>query len=130
MNEPPVAQYLDNYDPEPNAPGSIEQQLDMCETGDLRGDEIDHSLHLSAKKRMDQADSDPIPFDELLESEQMDLSLEDREGDEMTGDDHTSGLQGGEEELKHHPNISTGMPGDRTDHDELENMINEKIRTG
>ena len=126
--EPPLSRVLDSFDPAPGAAGSIEQQLDMVEEGDLKGDEIDHSLHFSAHQRLDQADCDPIPLDELLDNEQMDLSLEDREGDEMTGDDHSSGLQGGEEELKHHPNISTGMPGDRTDHEEMENTLGEKRR--
>lgn len=38
-------------EPEPEwcSPGSIEQQLDMCEEGDLRGDEITHLHGISQK---------------------------------------------------------------------------------
>jgi hypothetical protein len=78
-------------------PGSIEQQLDMCEEGSLRGEEVlrEHRDHPSFA---------------------VDLSEEDREGDEMSGDEHSGGLQGGEPELSSpgQLHISTGLPGDQT----------------
>ena len=78
------------------APGSIEQQLDMCEEGPLRGDEVlrEHRDHPNYS---------------------MDLSEENREGDEMSGDEHSGGLQGGEPELTSpgQGHIQTGMPGDQ-----------------
>lgn len=95
-------------EPEPCAPGSIEQQLDMCEDGTLRGDDILHRHgRISAEP---VGDEDPRPLDELAFSEdhfEMDLSAEpDREGDEMSGDEHSSGLEGGE--------LGTGIPGEET----------------
>jgi len=81
-------------------PGSIEQQLDMCETGSLRGEEV-----LRANREHPNFN--------------VDMSEEDREGDEMSGDDHSSGLQGGEPELRGQKHISSGMPGDQTEHEEL-----------
>lgn len=78
------------------APGSIEQQLDMCETGNLRGEE-------TLRQHKDHGNF------------AMDMSEEDREGDEMSGDDHSSGLQGEEEELKHQPHLDSGIPGDESE---------------
>ena len=79
--------------------GSLEQQLDMCESGSLRGEEqlreyTDHPL-----------------FEE-------DMAEEDREGDEMSGDEHSNGLQGGESELESQES-SSGLPGDETRVEEL-----------
>ena len=82
--------------------GSVEQQLDMCETGTLRGDE-------SIRSNREHPNFN------------IDMSEEDREGDEMSGDDHSSGLQGGESELKNQPHIQTGLPGDETDHESSRN---------
>ncbi|MCM2324788.1 MAG: hypothetical protein NDJ90_16130 [Oligoflexia bacterium] len=68
-------------DPEPErcAPGSIERQLDMCEPNpDAEEEETE----------------EPRGADEMLERFGMDLSEPGREGDEMSGDDHSSGKQG------------------------------------
>lgn len=81
--------------------GSIEQQLDMNESGPLRGDDISHQAHRYGR------------------GSNVDMSEYGREGDEMSGDDHSSGMQGGEPELSGQPHISTGMPGDETRTDEL-----------
>lgn len=89
-------------------PGSIEQELDMCEEGSLRGDEILHSHGLTEKPT-----AGPQSADQLLNRFEVDLGEENREGDEMSGDDHSSGLQGGEPELIQ-PHIDTGIPGDET----------------
>ncbi|MBI3544362.1 MAG: hypothetical protein HY075_13910 [Deltaproteobacteria bacterium] len=74
------------------SPGSIEQQLDMCEEGSLRGDDI---LHEHGRRAV-SSDGDPAEIGEenLEENWHVDLSEEDREGDEMSGDEHSSGLQG------------------------------------
>ncbi len=92
------------------SPGSIEQQLDMCEEGHLKGDEVEH--------RVDQLETpdephtgDPMEVVDELDSFEMNFSERDREGDEMSGDDHSSGLQGGEFELEHQRHIDTGIPG-------------------
>ena len=100
-------------DPEPDwcSPGSIEQELDMCETGSLRGDEILHSHGREPRTYT----GDPPELDQIInENWEMDLSEEDREGSEMSGDEHSSGLGGSELELEGQPHISTGLPGDRT----------------
>jgi hypothetical protein len=101
------------------SPGSIEQQLDMCESGSLRGDDILHSHGLPDS----DYNGDPIELDEFqtggMENNwQMDLSEEDREGDEMSGDEHSSGIEGGEPEIERQLHIQTGLPGDRTWHEE------------
>ena len=82
--------------------GSIEQKLDMCESGPLRGDEIEHSHGVTTDE---EAGGRNYHFD---------LATAHREGDEETGDDHSSGLQGGEFEIEDQPHILTGMPGDIT----------------
>jgi hypothetical protein len=77
------------------SPGSIEQQLDMCETGSLRGDDIlySHGRTSPANK------GDPVELNEIIdENWEMDLAEEDREGAELSGDEHSSGNQGSESE--------------------------------
>ncbi len=82
--------------------GSIEQQLDMSEDPDsLRGDDFLHSHGLK------------YPPGDLEHNYRIDMSEEDREGDEMSGDEHSSGLQGeevGQETLER----AEGLPGDDT----------------
>ena len=82
-----------------NSAGSLEQQLDMCVGGSLRGDEQLREYH------------DHPLFEE-------DMAEEDREGDEMSGDDHSNGLQGGEAGDESQE-FSSGMPGDETRVEEL-----------
>jgi len=91
-------------DPEPDwcSPGSIEQQLDMCDKGSLRGDEVQHS------------------HGTMSENWEMDLAEDDREGSEMSGDEHSSGLEGGEPELEGQVHTTTGLPGDRTRREQQE----------
>ncbi len=98
-------------EPEPGAPGSIEQQLDMCEGGPLRGDEIAHERS-RARGYADGA---------ILDT--------DRETAEMSGDDHSMGLQGGEEELEHQPHIHSGMPGTEEEEHDFETDEIERRRT-
>ena len=91
--------------PEPCSPGSIEQQLDMCEEGELKGDEL---LYLHGKPTLAPTEG-PRELDELINTNwESDLSEENREGDEMSGDEHSSGLQG----------TDVGLPGERTRLDE------------
>lgn len=80
-------------DPEPDwcSPGSIEQQLDMCENGTLRGDEILHSHGGSPP----QYSGDPAELTDVLDkSWRADLSEDDREGDELSGDENSTGTGG------------------------------------
>lgn len=114
-----IAERKNPGDPEPDwcSPGSIEQELDMCETGSLRGDDILHSHGRDPAPYT----GDPQDLSELIdENWEMDLAEEDREGDEMSGDEHSSGLEGGEPELESQPNIATGLPGDRTRREDRE----------
>jgi hypothetical protein len=99
-------------------PGSIEQQLDMCEGEDsLRGDDILYSHGKDSD--IDAWDTAEIPeLIELLEMEHIDMSEPSREGDEDSGDNHSAGLQGGEPELTEQPHIETGLPGDMTGKEE------------
>jgi hypothetical protein len=75
-------------EPAPGEPGSIEQQLDMNETRGLRGDEV---LHLHGIERPHTAEMDEEEF-EL--NYRVDMSEDNREGTEMAGDEHSSGMQG------------------------------------
>jgi hypothetical protein len=94
---------------EPCSPGSIEQQLDMCEEGSLRGDNIlyQHGVDRDSVER----ENPPLDEDSELRFND-DMSEEDREGDDMSGDEHSSGLQGEEPELEQQPHILTSIPGD------------------
>lgn len=87
-------------------PGSITQQLDMNESGPLRGDEILH--HHGLPDPAGRPDGDPMPLaaDRMEHNYQVNMSEEGREGDEESGDEHSSGLQGGE---------NNGLPGDMTE---------------
>lgn len=95
--------------------GSIEQQLDMCEEGPLRGDEILHQHGIP-----DPTDSRPPLDDNLLqENYQIDMSEEWREGDEESGDEHSAGHQGSDQqELQYDTedpeDSDSGSPGEMT----------------
>ena len=106
--------------PEPGAPGSIEQQLDMVEEGTLRGEQILHEHGIPDPTDMKARLGEPLDADELMQRQCYDLDLaeEFREGSEMTGDEHSNGMQGGESELRRQPHLVTGMPGEQTEHEE------------
>lgn len=106
--------------PERGAPGSIEQQLDMVEEGSLRGDQILHSHGVTPPGDMRSRLGEPLGADELMAEQafNLDLSEEMREGAELSGDEHSSGLQGDESELRSQPHMDSGLPGDGTRHEE------------
>ncbi|OFZ18104.1 MAG: hypothetical protein A2X94_13955 [Bdellovibrionales bacterium GWB1_55_8] len=92
-------------EPLPCSPGSIEQQLDMCEDGELRGDEVLHSHGLQKNEKADLSSEDS-----MRTNFSVDMSEVDREGDEMSGDEHSLGLQGDEQqELANQ--TESGIPG-------------------
>jgi DNA-binding transcriptional ArsR family regulator len=93
--------------------GSIEHHLDMCESGELRGDEIEHRTYSPEKEWRPDEESTQImpPLDKMISRFEMNLSEENREGDEMSGDEHSSGMQGGEPELLEQPWLDDGTPG-------------------
>lgn len=104
--------------PEPGEAGSIEQQLDMMESGNLRGELASRHGKMNFN---------------------VDMSEYNREGSEMSGDEHSSGMQGGESELSTvgQRHIHTGLPGDdnRTDPASVEEGVeppfeNEKSKEG
>ncbi|MEW6057495.1 MAG: hypothetical protein AB1540_12860, partial [Bdellovibrionota bacterium] len=65
----------------------------------------------------------PVELDRMAEQNwHVDLSEENREGAEMSGDEHSAGLEGGEREIEQQSHISTGLPGDRTLHEQKEGM--------
>lgn len=105
-----IPERLNPGDSEPRrcSPGSIEQKLDMCEAGDLRGDEI---LHQHGMEDWYEEGGDPNELNEMLNNFHVDMSEEGREGDEMSGDDHSFGLQGGEFEIEGQKHIQSGTPG-------------------
>ena len=104
-------------DPEPQrcSPGSIEQQLDMCEEGELRGDNVLHTHGLDPDK-----DANVENPEEMESNFNVDMAEEDREGDEMSGDDHSAGLQGGEIEIENQRHINPGIPGEEPESVEQE----------
>lgn len=113
--------------PAPCEPGSIEQQLDMCETGPMRGDDVLHrhgyerELPKEARERM-------VPTDEIMNTFRADMSEENREGMEMSGDEHSAGMQGGDSEFEHQAHIDTDMPGEQTQDDEDEQIDLDRRR--
>ena len=67
------------------APGSIEQQLDMCEEGPRRGEEILRDKS-PIPKRGESAT--PVPLDQAIENNfNMDMAEPNREGDDLSGDE-------------------------------------------
>jgi hypothetical protein len=118
-------------DPEPEfgAPGSIEQQLDMVEEGTLKGDQLLHERQGFDSQENRARRGEPLAVDELisLDCYDLDLAEESREGCEMTGDEHSSGLQGGESELVGQPHLTTGMPGEQSRHEEFHERHREDL---
>ncbi len=96
----------------------------MAETPGLRGDEIEHS-HGAPPPYEGKYQGRP-GVDRSMEARyRVDMAEDGREGDEMSGDEHSAGLQGGEQEIEGQAHISTGLPGDQTFHDqENEREIN------
>ena len=77
--------------------GTLRQHLDMIEPGvgpwqgeGPRGDDVEHRIPHPSRP----VDSDPLPFDAVLNRWEMTLSEDNREGDEMSGDEHSIGQQG------------------------------------
>jgi hypothetical protein len=107
----PERKHPGDFEPENCSPGSIEQQLDMCEQGPIKGDEI--VRHTENRPSPNEPSSeDPMSVVEELGSFEITMSERDREGDEYSGDEHSAGLQGDEPELHGQPNISSGIPGE------------------
>ena len=67
----------------------------------------------------ERSDRDPKTLNRVTERFEMDMSEADREGDEQSGDDHSSGLQGADPEEANQPHIQRGLPGEETADDEL-----------
>lgn len=102
-------------DPEPGEAGSIEQQLDMLEEGNLKGD-----LVLGHRDDLPENSDDAIEdVDEMMNNYRIDMAETSREGDEESGDEHSSGLQGGEPDIENQEHIETGMPGDMTNKEDF-----------
>lgn len=115
-------QWPDALEVEPGEPGSIEQQLDMVETGTLKGDMV-----LGHRDEIHDIDDDEMSDEQEMDlNYRFDMSETAREGDEESGDEHSSGLQGGEPDIQHQEHIETGEPGDLTDKEE---MIERKVRS-
>lgn len=96
--------------------GSIAQHLDMIERGPLRGEEILRNHGIPPQRREHAA------LDERLMERNfnVDLSEPSREGDEESGDEHSSGLQGGDQGENQYDTASIqdsdcGMPGEMTE---------------
>ncbi|NDD90681.1 hypothetical protein EBZ37_01130, partial [bacterium] len=100
----------DPGDPEPEfgLPGSIEQQLDMCEDGSLRGDDLLHRHGLNPPAEELAFEGELLGVDELMARNpyEIDMAEEGREGSEWSGDEHSRGLQGGDSELQSQPHLS------------------------
>ncbi|OFZ42678.1 MAG: hypothetical protein A2070_09680 [Bdellovibrionales bacterium GWC1_52_8] len=95
LSEIPERRSPGDEEPVRGSPGSIEQQLDMSEEGDLRGDEI--QFHHGIVE--DERDEGAGPLDLMMsDNYNVDMSEENREGDELSGDEHSFGLQGDKEQ--------------------------------
>jgi hypothetical protein len=108
--------------PEPadqNEPGSIEQQLDMVENGPgPRGDSL---IRRKGETFDDKRDPDfvkELDGDEMLQNFHVNMAESNREGDEMSGDEHSAGLQGGDSEFYGQPTFDDELPGEETEKEE------------
>lgn len=108
-------------DPEPETglPGSIEQQLDMVEEGSLRGDELLHRHGVEPPGEDLAREGELLGVDQLMSRNafELDMAEESREGSELSGDEHSRGLQGGDSELQSQPHLSSGLPGEQDRHE-------------
>lgn len=106
------------------SPGSIEQQLDMCEEGNSRSEDIIRHID-EDKNPNDPITEDPLDLVSEINTFDYTMSERDREGDDYSGDEHSSGLQGDEIEIEGQPNINSGVPGDLgLQPDRYENVVN------
>lgn len=112
------------------------QHLDMIESDDSRKPRGDADL-FDAPDDLGEPDSQgdelPLAVDHMIHNFHFDMAEDRREGDDMSGDEHSSGLQGGDVEpvRRHgHNKISTGIPGDATDEVPLEVRKPEKKKAG
>jgi hypothetical protein len=108
-------------EPEDGLPGSIEQQLDMSEEGSLRGDEILHHHGVEPEGQDLAREGELLGVDQLMarNAYEIDMAEESREGSELSGDEHSGGLNGGDSELQSQPHLSSGLPGEQTRHEEF-----------
>lgn len=99
--------------------GTETQHLDMYEGPDenLRGDAL---LHTPPSEPEEDPEHPTLEIDQMLGKFHMDLSEESREGDEMSGDGHSSGLQGGERESLNQHHEQYGMPGEESEEQEIQ----------
>lgn len=108
--------------PEPadqNEPGSIEQQLDMVENGPgPKGDTLlrDHGKTFDDKR--DPNFVKELDADEMLQNFHINMGESNREGDEMSGDEHSAGLQGEDSEFTDQPTFDDELPGEETEKEE------------
>ena len=99
--------------PEKCAPGSIEQHLDMCEgVNEIRGEEALGHRDTTFRNLEKEPNSTLQNERQMMSNFHVDMAEESREGDDMSGDEHSSGLQGGEQELETQPHPENEMPGD------------------
>jgi hypothetical protein len=108
--------------PEPadqNEPGSIEQQLDMVENGSgPRGDSLIRKKGNTFDDKRDPNFVKELDGDEMLKNFHVNMGESNREGDEMSGDEHSSGLQGEDSEFAHQPTFDDELPGEETEREE------------
>lgn len=108
--------------PEPadqNEPGSIEQQLDMVESGPgPRGDTLIRQHGKTFDDKRDPNYVKELDGDEMLTNFHIDMGESNREGDEMSGDEHSNGLQGEDSEFRDQPTFDDGLPGEETEKEE------------
>jgi hypothetical protein len=101
--------------------GTIEQQLDMNETGPLRGEEILRGQRLADPEYRKNSGEALRPLDEqhMTHNYRVDMSEGSREGAEETGDEHSTGLQGSDQQELQYDKDSpdhadSGTPGEMT----------------
>jgi hypothetical protein len=76
--------------------------------------DLKRHLDMEPPANNERPDRDPHALTSILDRMRIDMSEADREGDEMSGDDHSSGLQG---ERLSDTHIDDGLPGEETDDD-------------
>jgi len=104
----------------------------MCDSGSLKGEDVIRNISKNSSPN-DPSSGDPQELTSEFGTFDMSMAERDREGDDMSGDEHSSGLQGGDPEVEASSSVhENGMPGDLSNEQQAyENVINiqhEKVK--
>jgi len=107
------------------------QQLDMSEEGAIRGGDVEQAHGHLEESASPNEGHDPLAVDELIARHHRgDISEPDREGDDLSGDEHSAGLQGDESELQSQAHLDSDVPGSQIESEPGFHVIREGEEEG